>query len=112
LNCLSLKSLWTCGMMKTTLFDFCITDSWEFLGEVPYVGPAWSIPLTKFPISWCTQEAAKCCWILPLVGAVLSFFPAPVPVGLASPSSCMGSLCSTVPLTQWTAKLHIALLQS
>jgi hypothetical protein len=77
-----------------------------------YAGPVWSTALTKIFISWCTEEAPKCCWILPVVGAALSFFPAPVTVGMASPSSCMGSLGSTVPLTHWTAKLHVALLQS
>jgi len=32
--------LWrACGPMKTTLFDFCVTDSWEFLSEVTICWP-------------------------------------------------------------------------
>jgi len=50
--------------------------------------------------AFSAEEAAKCCWNLPVVGAVLAFFPVPVTVGMASPSSRMESLCSTVPLTQ------------
>ena len=76
--------------MKATLFDFRSTDSWEFLRELPKRWPYMIHSINEFFFSWCAEETAKFCWILPALGDVPSVIPAPVTVGMASPSSCIG----------------------
>lgn len=100
--------LWT---GENTLLDFCNTYSWEFVGEK---GPTQTLALSNssslVPVS-CAGKVAKCCWGLPAVDPVYCFSQFQWLSGRPAPVLVMGSFCSTVPYTQETANLRVALLQ-
>jgi hypothetical protein len=85
------------GTNANTLFDFCSTDSWEFLSKISKHRPCLIQTLAKFFIipSMMSTEGTKMLLILTAVSAVHSLLLVPAIVGKVSPSSCNGkSLCN------------------
>jgi len=50
-NCSSLNRWQICGLMKTPSLNFCSTDSWEFLSEIPKSWPCMIHSPNKF-LGW------------------------------------------------------------